>query len=148
MTEFRAHEYLVGGPVTHGGDIEWEISTQPAGLTQVWDRDGLEWRDFGDASGPFWLPFDADGRLLPHPREASWVELLQEWGPVTDEAPTVKPVDPPMSCGWHDGCTKTAADDYDQLCAEHLAPIAAGRVGYVAEVLLSETPGAGRDGEL
>lgn len=147
MNAFSAEQYLDGGPVTYGGVLSWEISKQPAGLIRVWDAEGEAWGEFTDSIGLFWTPVDGDGWPIPDQREVTWAELLQEWGPVTDDAPAAKPADPPTRCGWASDCTKAAADDYDQLCAEHLAPIAAGRIGYVAEVLLSETPGAGRDGE-
>jgi hypothetical protein len=186
MTVFSAHQYLVGGLVTHGGDIEWHIDEQPAGLTRVWDAEGEAWGEFTDSIGVHWTPVDSDGWPIPDHREVTWAELLQEWGPATDEAPTAEPVaatrtpcdaesptcyampDGTVSCrciichrcGRHTGnsnqghywarckVTKTIRD-FHFCCPDDCELEAkAAAVRATAEVLLSETPGAGRDGEL
>ena len=86
MARYFAERYLVGGAYTHGGEYEHEIPTQPAGLKRVWDQDDNEWRELLIDGVPTWVPF-SNGHPIPEPLELDWLELLIQFGPVTDTLP-------------------------------------------------------------
>lgn len=84
MAHFFATQYAVGGLYTHGGDLETHYDDQPAGLTRVLDQNDDEWRETrceGDLV--CWVPYLAD-EPMSEGRHCSWVELLDEFGPLWD----------------------------------------------------------------
>lgn len=75
MTVYRATRYEVGGQLAHGGEVETHYDPMPATVTQVWDYEGDPWTRVGDE----WLPVEPEYGSVP------WEELLEDFGPVTDE---------------------------------------------------------------
>lgn len=88
MTIYSSHTYEVGGQYTHGGDIETHTDPMPDGLFQVWEvEDGAHWV----CNNGIWTAVgEAD------PIELTWVELLDEFGPVTDEPDEIGAEWPPV----------------------------------------------------
>jgi hypothetical protein len=83
MTVFYAKTYTVGGLYTHGGDRETHHDPMPEDLTRVWEiepflpADTRPWER--DADGFWSMPDEPDSQVL------DWVELLDGFGPVTDD---------------------------------------------------------------